>query len=111
VFGRKQKQPAQRAGSQAQRRAPNEPAELSMRSWAGVLRRTLREFKDDNLTDWSAALTYYGILSIFPATRPPDPGRPSRAPRAVPPTTRHPQARELMSHAPNHSDAPAVNGS
>jgi membrane protein len=32
-----------------------------------VLRRTVREFKDDNLTDWAAALTYYGILSIFPA--------------------------------------------
>jgi membrane protein len=32
-----------------------------------VLRRTVREFKEDNLTDWAAALTYYGILSIFPA--------------------------------------------
>jgi membrane protein len=38
-----------------------------MRSWWGVLRRTVREFKEDNLTDWAAALTYYGILSIFPA--------------------------------------------
>ena len=27
----------------------------------------MREFKQDNLTDWAAALTYYGILSIFPA--------------------------------------------
>ena len=33
----------------------------------GVLKRTVREFKEDNLTDWAAALTYYGILSIFPA--------------------------------------------
>jgi membrane protein len=33
----------------------------------GVLRRTIREFRADNLTDWAAALTYYGILSIFPA--------------------------------------------
>lgn len=32
-----------------------------------VLRRTVREFREDNLTDWAAALTYYGILSIFPA--------------------------------------------
>jgi membrane protein len=31
-----------------------------------VLKRTIREFKEDNLTDWAAALTYYGILSIFP---------------------------------------------
>jgi membrane protein len=27
----------------------------------------VREFKQDNLTDWAAALTYYGILAIFPA--------------------------------------------
>jgi membrane protein len=33
----------------------------------GVLRRTVREFRDDNLTDWAAALTYYGVLAIFPA--------------------------------------------
>jgi membrane protein len=25
-----------------------------------VLKRTLKEFKEDNLTDWAAALTYYG---------------------------------------------------
>src|SRR4051794_34067278 len=48
-------------------RAPDGPADLGTRSWFGVLRRTVREFKEDNLTDWAAALTYYGILSIFPA--------------------------------------------
>jgi membrane protein len=32
-----------------------------------VLKRTVGEFREDNLTDWAAALTYYGILSIFPA--------------------------------------------
>jgi membrane protein len=32
-----------------------------------VLGRTLRAFSADNLTDWAAALTYYGILAIFPA--------------------------------------------
>ena len=26
-----------------------------------------REFKEDNLTDWAAALTYYAVLSVFPA--------------------------------------------
>jgi membrane protein len=35
--------------------------------WWPVLKRTVSEFKDDNLTDWAAALTYYGILAIFPA--------------------------------------------
>ena len=33
----------------------------------GVLRRTLSEFSEDNLTDWAAALTYYGIVAMFPA--------------------------------------------
>jgi membrane protein len=33
----------------------------------GTLRRTVREFREDDLTDWAAALTYYGVLAIFPA--------------------------------------------
>lgn len=32
-----------------------------------TLKRTLAEFKEDNLADWAAALTYYGLLSLFPA--------------------------------------------
>ena len=32
-----------------------------------TLKRTVREFQDDGLTDWAAALTYYGLLSLFPA--------------------------------------------
>jgi membrane protein len=32
-----------------------------------LLKRTVHEFQDDNLTDWAAALTYYGVLAIFPA--------------------------------------------
>src|SRR3954468_18280292 len=32
-----------------------------------TLKRTVREFQADNLTDWAAALTYYGIMAIFPA--------------------------------------------
>jgi membrane protein len=39
---------------------------MRTRSWGGVMKRTASEFKEDNLTDWAAALTYYGILSIFP---------------------------------------------
>jgi len=45
---------------------PDQPTDLRASSWFGVLKRTIREFKADNLTDWAAALTYYGILSIFP---------------------------------------------
>jgi len=35
--------------------------------WWPVLKRTVKEFRDDNLTDWAAALTYYSVLAIFPA--------------------------------------------
>ncbi|MEQ0560017.1 YihY/virulence factor BrkB family protein [Amycolatopsis sp. NEAU-NG30] len=45
---------------------PEGPAELSKRSWGAVLKRTFKQFGRDNLTDWAAALTYYGVLSLFP---------------------------------------------
>jgi membrane protein len=32
-----------------------------------VLKRTVKEFREDDLTDWAAALTYYTILALFPA--------------------------------------------
>jgi len=32
-----------------------------------TLKRTVRAFREHNLTDWAAALTYYGLLSLFPA--------------------------------------------
>ncbi|KKD03463.1 YihY/virulence factor BrkB family protein [Streptomyces sp. WM6386] len=43
------------------------PSELPARSWRAVLRRTVKEFQDDELPDRAAALTYYGVLSLFPA--------------------------------------------
>ena len=36
-------------------------------SWPSTLKRTVTEFREDNLSDWAAALTYYGLLSLFPA--------------------------------------------
>ena len=50
-----------------ERRAPASPTGLSLRSWLGVIGRTVREFRRDNLTDLAAALTYYGVLAVFPA--------------------------------------------
>jgi membrane protein len=38
-----------------------------VRRWWPVLKRTVTEFREDNLTDWAAALTYYSVLAIFPA--------------------------------------------
>jgi len=46
--------------------APESPTDLPRRASLGALRRTVAEFREDNLTDWAAALTYYGLLSIFP---------------------------------------------
>jgi membrane protein len=48
-------------------RKPDDPTDLDRRSWWGVLKRTVTEFKDDDCTDWAAALTYYGVLAVFPA--------------------------------------------
>ena len=47
--------------------APRKPTDVRPGAWAGVLKRTVRAFREDNLTDWAAALTYYAVLSIFPA--------------------------------------------
>ncbi|HEY6399497.1 MAG TPA: YihY/virulence factor BrkB family protein, partial [Solirubrobacteraceae bacterium] len=43
------------------------PTELPKRSWPGVLVRTFKGYQRDNASDLAAALTYYGILSMFPA--------------------------------------------
>ncbi|MFI7499220.1 YihY/virulence factor BrkB family protein [Streptomyces sp. NPDC049687] len=52
---------------QVEERAPDKPTDLPKRSWMAVLKGTLKEFKKDELTDRAAALTYYGILALFPA--------------------------------------------
>ncbi len=46
--------------------APDQPTDLPRAALPGVLKRTVKEFKADNLTDLAAALTYYGVLAIFP---------------------------------------------
>jgi membrane protein len=47
--------------------ARTRPSEVRAPSLWATLKRTVQEFREDNMTDWAAALTYYGILSIFPA--------------------------------------------
>jgi YihY family inner membrane protein len=47
--------------------APERPSQLPGGSWWAAVKRTVREFQVDNLKDWAAALTYYSVLSIFPA--------------------------------------------
>ncbi len=48
-------------------RKPDSPTDLEKPSWKYVLRRTVREFGRDQCTDLAAALTYYAVLSLFPA--------------------------------------------
>jgi len=48
-------------------RKPDSPDDLHPRSWKYILGKTLREFSSDQCTDIAAALTYFGVLSLFPA--------------------------------------------
>ncbi|MFL6099769.1 MAG: YihY/virulence factor BrkB family protein [Actinomycetales bacterium] len=48
-------------------RKPRSPTELHKPSWRFALKRTLAEFSEDQCTDLAAGLTYYAVLSIFPA--------------------------------------------
>jgi membrane protein len=45
---------------------PDSPAALKGKGVFAALKRTLKQFSEDNVSDWAAALTYYGVLSIFP---------------------------------------------
>ncbi|MEU5907576.1 YihY/virulence factor BrkB family protein [Micromonospora sp. NPDC047467] len=48
-------------------RVPRRIRQLSWRTWRGVLVRSVRNFVTDNCSDWAAALTYYGVLALFPS--------------------------------------------
>ena len=44
-----------------------DPGDIPGTGRGAVLKRTVKEFQKDNVTDWAAALTYYAVLSLFPA--------------------------------------------
>lgn len=48
-------------------RKPSSPTDLTKPSWRYVVRKSIREFSDDECTDLAAALTYYSVLALFPA--------------------------------------------
>ncbi|WP_316289031.1 YihY/virulence factor BrkB family protein [Clavibacter michiganensis] len=48
-------------------RKPDSPTEIEKPSWKYDLRKTVREFGSDQCTDIAASLTYYAVLSLFPA--------------------------------------------
>jgi membrane protein len=45
---------------------PDKPSQLRFKGIWAAIRRTVSQYSTDNLSDWAAALTYYGVLSIFP---------------------------------------------
>jgi YihY family inner membrane protein len=57
---------SQNQGGRTREAVPNDPTDLSGGSWRAAAKRTLKEYKDDDLQDRAAALTYFGIQSIFP---------------------------------------------
>jgi len=56
--GRRPGEPAAGPDASTERAAADSPTQLGGRSWKSVLRRTGKEFKEDELTDRAAALTY-----------------------------------------------------
>jgi membrane protein len=70
--------PATRRGDSGRERWDDSPADPVRADYApegadrrpslfATLKRTVTEFSEDNLMDWAAALTYYSLLSLFPA--------------------------------------------
>jgi membrane protein len=45
---------------------PEAPTDIPMPGWREILKRSLQQFKHDDVTDRAAALTYFGVLAMFP---------------------------------------------
>ena len=43
------------------------PTDIPARGWKHTLKRAFAEFRDDDMPTWAAGLTYYAVLSLFPA--------------------------------------------
>lgn len=54
------------SGTTSRSGAPEKPGDMPKAGWVTILRRSLKQFKHDDVTDRAAALTYYGVLAIFP---------------------------------------------
>ena len=48
------------------RDVPDQPTDLPKEAFPAILKRTFKQFGEDQLTTWAAALTYFGVLSLFP---------------------------------------------
>lgn len=48
-------------------RKPDSPTDVTKPAWKYIFKKTLREFTQDQCPDLAAGLTYYAVLSLFPA--------------------------------------------
>ena len=46
---------------------PDKPTEIKSGGWWATAKRAFAEFRADDMMSWAAALTYYAVLSLFPA--------------------------------------------
>lgn len=46
--------------------AADTPTQMKKESWLSVLKRTFKEFSNDNISDWAAALTYRAVMALAP---------------------------------------------
>jgi membrane protein len=58
--------PAGRETEPSRSETPDAPTQLDKAAWFGVLKRSAKGFKRDNLSDWAAALTYRSVLCLAP---------------------------------------------
>lgn len=47
--------------------APNSPTDMPKAGWFAIVKRSVRQFKHDDITDRAGALTYFNVLALFPA--------------------------------------------
>jgi membrane protein len=60
--------PAPAASRQhSEAKAPDAPTDIPAGGWWNTAKRAFAEFRDDEMVTWAAALTYYAVLSLFPA--------------------------------------------
>lgn len=67
IKGRQRAQYAEGVGTALEDEKPKSPLKLHKATWLYSVKRTLTEFGRDGCSDYAAALTYYAVLSIFPA--------------------------------------------
>lgn len=61
-------EPAPAANRQpSEHETPDSPTDVKRRGWLATGKRAFAEFRADDMMTWAAALTYYAVLSAFPA--------------------------------------------